>query len=189
MNEEGSLAMGEYREIITKAVVAKGRKFTQSNHTICPENQPTSILGCWIINHKYEAKKVGNKVEICGTYDINVWYSYNENTRTEVVTERVGYTDVIKLRHRDPDCFEDQEVVARVLQQPNCCEAVISPSGRKIIVHVEREFLVEVIGETKVCVAVYPGKCKDEEDDWGLNVEDDEFEDLNPNFLVGSEEE
>ena len=36
MNEEVSLAMGEYREIITKAVVAKGRKFTQSNHTISP---------------------------------------------------------------------------------------------------------------------------------------------------------
>ena len=39
MNEEVSLAMGEYREIITKAVVAKGRKFTQSNHTICPAHR------------------------------------------------------------------------------------------------------------------------------------------------------
>ena len=78
MNEEGSLAMGEYREIITKAVVAKGRKFTQSNHTISPAHQPTSILGCWIINHKYEAKKVGKKVEVKGYYDINVWYSFNE---------------------------------------------------------------------------------------------------------------
>jgi hypothetical protein len=55
MNEEGSRKMGEYREIITKAVVAKGRKFTQSNHTISPAHSPTSILGCWIINHKYNA--------------------------------------------------------------------------------------------------------------------------------------
>lgn len=189
ISEEGSLAMGEYREIITKAVVAKGRKFTQSNHTICPAHTPSSILGCWIINHKYEAKKVGNKVEICGTYDINVWHSYNDNTKTEVVTERVSYTDVIKLKHRDPECFDDQEVIARVLQQPNCCEAVISPSGRKIIVHVEREFLVEVIGETKVCVSIHPGKCSCDDDEWGIGVDDDEFEDLNPNFLVGSEEE
>ena len=64
MNEEVSLAMGEYREIITKAVVAKGRKFTQSNHTICPAHQPTSILGCWIINHTYEAKKVGKRLKL-----------------------------------------------------------------------------------------------------------------------------
>ena len=50
MNEEVSLAMGEYREIITKAVVAKGRKFTQSNHTICPAHQPSSILR--LLDHK-----------------------------------------------------------------------------------------------------------------------------------------
>ncbi len=182
--------MGEYREIITKAVVAKGRKFTQSSHTIVPAHNPTSILGCWIINHKYEAKKVGKTVEIHGSYDINVWYSYSQNTKTEVVTERVSYTDIIKLRYRDDDILGDNEIVARVLQQPNCTEAVISPNGNKIIVHVEREFLVEVIGETKVCVAINPQGCHaDDDDEWGMDVDDEEFEELNPDFLVGSEEE
>ncbi|MDZ5473396.1 outer spore coat protein CotE [Bacillus sp. 31A1R] len=181
--------MGEYREIITKAVVAKGRKFTQSNHTICPTHNPTSILGCWIINHKYEAKKVGKTVEVHGYYDVNVWYSFNDNTKTEVVTERVEYCDVIKLKYRDPDCLDDHDVIARVLQQPNCVEAVISPNGNKIIVHVEREFLVEVIGETKVCVAVHPGQCDCDDDDWGADIDDEEFEDLDPDFLLGTEEE
>jgi spore coat protein E len=177
--------MGEYREIITKAVVAKGRKYTQSKHTVCPAHSPSSILGCWIINHKYEAKKVGKTVEITGTYDINVWYSYCDNTKTEVVTERVGYTDVIKLKHRDSGSFDDQEVIARVLQQPNCCEAVISQSGNKIVVHVEREFIVEVIGETKVCVAI--GKCGSHDDDWGMDL-DDEFKDINPDFIKSKED-
>ncbi|WP_174726891.1 outer spore coat protein CotE [Mesobacillus harenae] len=181
--------MGEYREIITKAVVAKGRKFTQSNHTIAPAHNPCSILGCWIINHTYKAKKIGKTVEISGSYDINVWYSFNDNTKTEVVTERVAYTDVIKLKYRDPDCMDDHDVIAQVLQQPNCVEAVISPNGNKIIVHGEREFLVEVIGETKVCVHVNPDGCDDDDDEWGFEVEDEEFEDLNPDFLVGSEEE
>lgn len=183
--------MGEYREIITKAVVAKGRKFTQSNHTISPKHNPTSILGCWIINHKYEAKKVDKTVEICGYYDINVWYSYNDNTKTEVVTERVEYKDVIKLKYRDKDCLDDREVIARVIQQPNCCECVISPSGNKIIVHVEREFLVEVIGETKVCVAVHVDKCDCEDDDdvWGLDdVDDEDFEAIDPDFLECEED-
>jgi spore coat protein E len=184
MNEEVSLAMGDYREIITKAVVAKGRKFTQSNHTISPAHQPSSILGCWIINHTYEAKKNGKSVEICGYYDINTWYSYSNNTRTEVVTERVEYRDVIKLKYRDPDCLDDQDVIARVLQQPNCIEAVISNNGDSIVVHVEREFIVEVIGETKVCVMVYPEKREqDNDDDWVLGVEDEDFDDINPDFL------
>jgi spore coat protein E len=189
MKEEGSLEMGDYREIITKAVVAKGRKFTQSNHTICPAHNPTSILGCWIINHKYEAKKAGKTVEIHGHYDVNVWYSYSNNTKTEVVTERVSYTDVIKLKYRDQEVLEDNEIIAKVLQQPNCVEAVISPNGNKIIVHVEREFVVELIGETKICVAINPEGCSCDDEEWGMDVDDEEFEDLDPDFLVGSEEE
>src|SRR5579875_430407 len=102
--------MAEYREIITKAVVAKGRKFTQSNHTITPPHHPSSILGCWIINHRYEAKKVDKKVEIVGSYEINVWYSHGNNTKTSVVTEKVDYVDVVKLSYRDPDCLDDKEV-------------------------------------------------------------------------------
>ncbi|KMY49527.1 outer spore coat protein CotE [Peribacillus loiseleuriae] len=178
--------MSHYREIITKAVVAKGRKFTKSQHTICPAHHPTSILGCWIINHKYEAEKIGKKVEIRGSYEINVWYSYNHNTKTEVVTEKVTYCDIISLKYRDPDCHDDQDVIAKAVQQPNCIEACISPCGQKIIVHVEREFFVEVIGETKVCVAVNPNGCDD--DDWYSDLDDD-FEDLDPDFLDEFEDE
>lgn len=181
--------MSQYREIITKAVVAKGRKFTKSSHTICPAHHPSSILGCWIINHKYEAIKVGKKVEIHGSYEINVWYSYNHNTKTEVVTDKVQYTDVVSIRYRDPDSLDDQDVIAKAVQQPNCLEAIISPNGQDILVRVEREFFVEVIGETKICVAVSPnGRCEDE---WDVDGEDDddEFEDLDPDFLDEFEDE
>ncbi|MEI5906824.1 outer spore coat protein CotE [Bacillus spongiae] len=178
--------MAEFREIITKAVVAKGRKFTQSHHTISPPQHPSSILGCWIINHEYEARKDGKKVEISGSYDINVWYSYSDNSKTAVVTETVEYTDVIKLKYRDPDCLDDKEVVATVLQQPNCVEAVISPNGNKVIVHVEREFIVEVIGETKIFVQFDPEGTEDEE--WDFEVDDEEFEELDPDFLLDVEE-
>ncbi len=181
--------MSQYREIITKAVVAKGRKFTKSSHTICPAHHPSSILGCWIINHKYEAIKVGKKVEIHGSYEINVWYSYNQNTKTEVVTDKVQYTDVISIRYRDPDSFDDQDIIAKAVQQPNCLEAIISPDGQNILVRVEREFFVEVVGETKICVAVSPnGRCEDEWDVDG-DDEDDDFEDLDPDFLDEFEDE
>lgn len=63
------------------------------------------------------------------------------------------------------------------------------PNGNRIIVHVEREFLVEVIGETKVCVVINPEGCNCDDEEWGMDVDDEEFEELNPDFLVGSEEE
>lgn len=180
--------MAEYREIITKAVVAKGSKFTQANYAMTPQHHPSSILGCWIINHKYEARKVGKTVEINGSFDMNVWYSHHDNTKTSVASERVEYKDVIKLHYRDPDCLDDRQVGAKVLQQPNCIEAVISKKGNKIIVNTEREIAVDVLGETKICVEVHPGKCKDDDDDWTKELDDSELEDINPDFLHTKDE-
>ncbi|MDQ0161813.1 outer spore coat protein CotE [Aeribacillus alveayuensis] len=184
--------MSEYREIITKAVVAKGKKFTQATHTISPEKKPASILGGWIINHKYDARKKGKTVEISGSYDINVWYSFNENTKTEVVTETVKYTDVLKLKYKDDNYLDDEhEVIARVLQQPNCLEVTISPNGENIVVQVEREFLAEVIGETKVVVSINTEGFTEQDEDWEDWEEEleEEIEDLDPEMMLDEPEE
>lgn len=177
----------KYREIITKAICGKGRKFSQASHTVSPSHRPSSILGCWIINHKYVAEKRGDAVEVKGSYDINVWYSYQNNTKTEVATETVTYTDVVPLVVRDENVLSDEvEVIAKAIQQPNTLEATISPNGSSVVVQVEREFLVEVIGETKIHVAVHPdGTIAELEDvDFAENdVSDEEFGDINPNFM------
>lgn len=182
--------MSEYREIYAKAVVGKGRKFTQSTHSISPAHKPTSVLGCWIINHDYEAKKSGNTVEVHGRFDVNLWYSHNDNTKTGVETVTETYVDVIKLKYRDDNHVGDEhDIVVKVLQAPNCLEASISPNGSKILVQCEREHLVEMIGETKVCVKVNPEGCHEDDHDWDADVDDEEFEDINPDFFVDGEEE
>ena len=43
--------MANYREIVTKAVVGKGKKHFVNQSTVTPEVVPTTILGCWVINH------------------------------------------------------------------------------------------------------------------------------------------
>src|SRR5690625_807029 len=173
----------EYREIITKAVCGKGRKFTKENHTVSPSHRPSSILGCWVINHLYNAKKTSDDtVEVNGSYDINIWYSYNDNTKTEVVTERVSYCDRIPLSVKDDNCMNDEfDVIAKVIQQPNCLECKIAKKGNKIIVEIEREFIVKVIGETKVYVKVSRKSFKEDEE-WDFELTDDELRDVDPNF-------
>lgn len=177
----------DYREIITKAVCGKGKKFTQASHSITPSHRPSSILGCWVINHLYNAKKKSeDTVEINGSYDINVWYSFNDNTKTEVVTERVTYTDIIPLSVKDDKCINDEfDVIARVTQQPNCLECKIASKGHKIVVEIEREFVVQIIGETKIAVRVDPSSnnFEDDEDDWDYELTDDELEQVEPDFL------
>lgn len=179
--------MSEYREIITKAVVGKGKKYNRSTHTITPSHSPSSILGCWVINHVYDAKKVKEGVEVSGKYDINIWYSYSDNTRTEVVQESVKYHELVKLKYRDDNFTgEDCEVIAKSLKHPNCLDAVISPNGNRFIVTVEKEVLVEVVGETKVVVVVAPEGAYDGDDFYEL---EDEFEELDPDFILEGEEE
>ncbi len=192
------MANGEwsYREIITKAVCGKGRKFTEETHTVTPEHKPSSILGCWIINHKYSAEKLDNNVEVTGSYDINVWLSYNNNTKTDVATESVTYTDIIPLTMYDENVLsDDMDVIARAVQQPNTIEATISEDGKHVNVQVEREFVVECIGETKVAVAVNPDGIEEdvptsrtEQDDSSAgdetdDISDEEYEQLDPNFI------
>ena len=160
--------MKRLRQIVTKAVIAKGKKRTESKETLCPPNAPTSILGCWVINHNYQAKRVGKFVEVSGKFDVNVWYAYNNHSKTAVFTETVSYKDRIKLSFRDGDIIDSDDVKIRVLQQPNCIEAVISKSGDKFNVTIEREFLAEIIGETTVVINVHPS---DFEEEWDYQEE------------------
>ncbi len=173
------------REIITKAVCGKGRKFSQVTHTVTPPNLPTSILGAWIINHQYEAVRSGDGIEVVGTYDINIWYSYDRNSKTDVAKETVSYAELVPLSNVDPKHRKStEEVYAESTQEPNCVEASVSSNGSGVMIRVEREFEVEMVAETKVCVVVCEGGC----DDFGDKTVDyvggdDDFEDLDADLL------
>jgi spore coat protein E len=43
--------MANYKEIVTKAVVGKGKKTFATTDNIVVDVVPTTILGCWVINH------------------------------------------------------------------------------------------------------------------------------------------
>ncbi|SDB89329.1 spore coat protein E [Pelagirhabdus alkalitolerans] len=172
----------DYREIITKAVIGKGKKFTQQKHIIQSPHKPSSILGCWVINHLYQAKHLSeDRVEINGSYELNVWYSYNDHTKTDVVTERVTYQDQIDLAAKDKQTVGSTvEVHARTLTQPQSVSCIIDKKDGKINTEVEREFMVEVIGDTKVSVRVDPSTMVDS----SKNLDSD----LKPDFFSGKQD-
>ncbi len=43
--------MAAYKEIVTKAIIGKGKKYFKNSYTIETESKPTTVLGCWVINH------------------------------------------------------------------------------------------------------------------------------------------
>ena len=49
--------MSSYKEIVTKAVIGKGKKLFTTDNTIKVSNLPSTILGCWVINHNFQGQK------------------------------------------------------------------------------------------------------------------------------------
>jgi spore coat protein E len=154
-----------YREIIANAVCGRGSKYSQTTYTLRPANRPTTIGGCWVMNHSCEAEIVGDYVEVRGRFDVNVWYSYNGNSETAVAKDTVSYVEQIVLRELDTGCDRDtREVEVRVIQNPNCLDATITGNGSEILVRVEKELGVEIIGQTKLCVVTCELADKKEDD-------------------------
>lgn len=162
--------MANYKEIVTKAIVSKGKKLFTTSHTVTVNN-PSTILGCWIINHNFNGTKSNDKIVINGSYDVNIWYSCDNDTRTEVIKETNTYSEVIHMRDREDTSGE--EIIVRSLKQPSCVKVEID--GNNINYIVEKELGIELVGDIKVKIAADL-----EEDPWDEIGEDGELEQDNP---------
>ena len=153
-----------YKEIVTKAVIAKGKKMFTTDYVINVTNNPSTILGVWVINHNFSGVKTNNEIKINGSYDVNIWYSYDNDTKTEVVKETNQYTEVVKMRNVDND-IDDEQIIVRSLKQPSCIKVEIN--GNNINYSIEKELGVELVGDVKVKI-----QADDDEDPWDEIVED-----------------
>lgn len=164
--------MANFKEIVTKAVVGKAKKNSFSKFVVEPEEAPDTILGCWVINHTFEGKNENGVVGIRGAFDVNVWYSYNHDTKTSVTTKRFNYEDKMNIRLKDGSRLTDaSEIIVRSLNQPTVTD--VSINNGKINLTVEKELGVEIVGNTMIKVSV-----EDDPDDYEL-IEDIDEEKLN----------
>ncbi len=169
--------MSEIREIVTRAVIAKGKKLLRIKENIAPSNETFSVLGCWVINHEFEATLNQKKVDVNGNFEVDVWYSYDNNTKTDIARTYTNYCETVKVRELICDSIgEHCDVIARVIQQPTCTNACITENG--IEVEIIFELLVEVIGETKMMVTVFA--CNND----GVDIVDDFENEINEDFIV-----
>ena len=89
--------MTNYKEIVTKAVISKGKRLFTTTNSVCVDN-PSTVLGCWVINHNFNGTKSNNKIVVNGTYDVNIWYSFDNDTKTGVIKETNKYSEVINMK-------------------------------------------------------------------------------------------
>lgn len=164
--------MASYKEIVTKAVIGKAKKNSISKFIVEPEETPDTILGCWVINHTFEGKNQNGIIAINGAFDVNVWYSYNHDTKTSVTTKRFNYEDKMNIRLKDGGRLTDaSEIIVRSLNQPTVTDVKIN--NGKVNLSIEKELGVEVVGNTMIKVSV-----EDDPDDYEL-IEDIDEEEVN----------
>ena len=168
--------MSLYKEIVTKAVIGKGKKYFKDNYNIEVENTPTTILGCWVINHKFRGYKSNDKIGVDGSYDVNIWYSYDNDTKTAVVNKNISYNELFNVKLKEnTDLNRDTDIIVESLVQPNCID--ISSENKNIKFDIEKELGVEIVGDTKVKIAIM-----DDEEPWDIIDEDltkEDLEDIN----------
>lgn len=167
--------MSNYKEIVTKAVLSKGkRQFTTTNSVEVVN--PSTVLGCWVINHNFNGVKSNNDIIINGSYDVNIWYSSDNDTKTNVVKQTNQYKEVVHMKKIDP--VDGEEVIIRSLKQPSCVKTSID--GNNITYTIEKELGIELVGDMKVKIEV-----NQDEEVWDEIVEEDKeiTDKIDENFI------
>ena len=146
--------MNDIREIVTKAVIGKGsRKFEMPVRMPAVRGAVGRVLGAFITNHRMDAKRSDDLIEVKGVYDIHVWYTHALDAESDIVRFTVNYGDAIELI--DPlrtNLLDTDEITAEELTAPFATDVWIDEGI--IVVEISFEVGVEVIGETKMRVAI-----------------------------------
>ena len=174
--------MSAYKEIVTKAVVGKGKKYYRNTYVINTDSKPNTVLGCWVINHKIHGKKDEDYIKINGSYDINIWYSYDNNTKTNVVSKKMFYEEKVRVKVRENgDLNDDSEIIIRSLKNPTCID--VSNEDKTIKYTISKELGIEIVGDAKIRIPV-----SNTEEDYDLIIDEDAVNDeieknVNINYL------
>ncbi len=159
--------MSSFKEIVTKAIIGKSKKVSTNDFSLTPELVPNTILGCWVINNRFSGVNQNGVVLVNGSFDVNVWYSYENDTKTAVSNKTFTYQEKMPVHLKDNNTLTDkEEIIVRSLKQPTVSNVSVNNGVVKLTV--EKELGVEVVGDTKLKVSI-----EDDEDDYEV-INDDE---------------
>lgn len=173
--------MSNYQEIVTKAVIGKGKKQSSDIYKIEVNNNPSKVLGCWVINNSFECKVIEDKVFVEGNYDVHIWYGCNEDSDTALIKETKHYQEEIPFKMKQGEVLSNKlELKGYCIKYPTCSSLEIK--GNNILLTVDKEFVVDAIGEAVIKVQVSQVVV----DEWAIEEEIDK--NVNPNYIKETED-
>lgn len=173
--------LANYKEIVTKTVIGKAKKTSKNDIVIKPEQIPSTVLGCWVINHTFNGENDKGMVKINGSFDVNVWYSYDSDTKTAVTTKKYNYNEVMNVPIKNSATLTNSsEIIVHSLKQPTVSDVKIE--GDAVNLKIDKELGVEIVGEGKIKVSI-----EEDEDDYEEIIDDENIdnivEQIEPEYL------
>lgn len=154
--------MGEvmYKEIVTKAVIGKGKKTFRNTYELRTTDKIDTVLGCWVINHTMSGSNDNGRVRINGSFDVNIWYSYDNNTKTNVEARKISYTEIVNVHLKESTTLtNDSEILITSLKNPTVID--VSSKDNLITYEIEKELGIEIIGDAKVKIQIMDSDYED----------------------------
>ncbi len=162
--------MANFKEIVTKAVIGKAKKTNSMHFSFTPDESVDTVLGCWVINHNFSGTNQSGKVGVTGSFDVNVWYAYDNDTKTKVNSKKFGYNEILNVPLKDEATLTNtSEIIVRSLKQPTVTNVAVSDGN--IVLDIEKELGVEIVGDTKIKVPI-----EDSFDDYEEIVDESEMD-------------
>lgn len=169
--------MANFKEIVTKAVIGKAKKTNTMKFSFQPDEKVDTILGCWVINHNFSGSNNNGKVSVNGSFDVNVWYSYDNDTKTKVNSKKFSYNELFSVPLKEESTLtNNSEIMVRSLKQPSVVN--VNSDDQNINLEIEKELGVEIVGEAKIKVPV-----EDNDDDYEEILDDSEIEEVKEDYL------
>lgn len=164
--------MAGFKEIVTKAVIGKAKKTNTMHFSFTPDETVNTVLGCWVINHNFSGVNQNGKVGVNGSFDVNVWYAYENDTKTKVNTKRFGYNELLNVPLKEETTLtSNSEIIVRSLKQPTVTN--VSVMDGNVVLDIEKELGVEIVGDTKIKVPV-----EDDFDDYEEIIDEGEIDSI-----------
>ena len=173
-DNSGNSSSKDFKLVVKEKNVTTGGTYTgvltnyldfKDVYTVTTEIEPTTVLGCWVINHNFKGYPSGGKIIIDGSFDVNIWYSFDNDTKTNVISKTITYSDTTSVKSKENELTGDTEVIVRSLKQPTCSKVEIKNGDIEFTI--EKELGIEIIGDTKAKILV-----EEDEDPWEIIGED-----------------
>lgn len=166
------------REVAVKTLIGKGRQYLVKKTEIEVGENSSKSLGCWIINHHYEAYcRPDRKLYVKGDYDIELWMAVDNDQKSEVYRTSVAFDEEVNSAFKDLVTLSDEKFLKTlVLHYPTCTGMELTEPGR-VSITIESEYLVDVFAEALLVVVCADNKQAD------MTLDEELVMNVNPEYL------